>query len=124
MKKFLLVGAFLLVGGCSTHSGAVVWRSDPDVVAKGSERSRARSIRVPPGHYPPPGSCRIWYAGVPPGRQPPPTACGSIRRVPRGSFVLYNRRAWDSDYDWRGHERRHAGSVPRVVLRIMATVSG
>jgi hypothetical protein len=31
--------------------------------------------RVPPGHLPPPGECRLWYPGLPPGQQPPPGRC-------------------------------------------------
>jgi hypothetical protein len=34
---------------------------------------------VPPGHLPPPGTCRVWIAGVPPGHQPRPTSCAAAR---------------------------------------------
>lgn len=74
-----------------------------------------RALDVPPGHYPPPGHCRVWYAGRPPGQQPPPTPCGRVAVVP-GSFILYDRRAWDADYDWARHARRQPGSVPRVII--------
>jgi hypothetical protein len=30
---------------------------------------------IPPGHYPPPGECRVWIPGRPPGHQPPPVKC-------------------------------------------------
>jgi hypothetical protein len=30
-------------------------------------------FRIPPGHLPPPGECRVWYRGVSPGHQPPPS---------------------------------------------------
>jgi hypothetical protein len=81
-----------------------------------------RSIRVPPGHYPPPGACRVWYPDRPPGHQPPPVRCDRLYgRSPYGAFILYNRRAWDSDYDWVRHERRYRNSVPRVILRIVGS---
>ena len=49
-----------------------------------------RSLKVPPGHYPPPGQCRLWYPGRPPGQQPKAGNCVSITRVaPAGSMVLY-----------------------------------
>ena len=42
-------------------------------------------LHIPPGHYPPPGECRIWYPDRPPGHQPPPGNCG---RVPPGAWVI------------------------------------
>lgn len=46
-------------------------------------------LEIPPGHYPPPGECRIWYPGRPPGQQPPPGTCGRLRgRVPRGAWLI------------------------------------
>lgn len=49
-----------------------------------------RSIRIPPGHLPPPGACRIWYPGLPPGHQPPPTDCGyAYQYAPANAFVVY-----------------------------------
>ncbi len=47
------------------------------------------TFRVPPGHYPPPGACRIWDPAVPPGLQPPPGACDELeRQVPPGSYLI------------------------------------
>lgn len=52
---------------------------------------------IPPGHYPPPGECRIWYADRPPGHQPPPRPCDRLEgRVPFGSFLLFGDEAWDT----------------------------
>lgn len=125
MRQVILIGMALITGGCGARvmGGAPA----PDVVvvdrSEHAPGRTARSIHVPPGHYPPPGQCRIWRLGVPPGRQSPPANCESlVRRVPRGAFLLYNGKAWDTEYDWRAQERRHAGSVPRVVLRIMASL--
>ena len=48
-----------------------------------------RLAGVPPGHFPPPGHCRIWYPGKPPGHQPPPFKCGLERlNVPLGAWLL------------------------------------
>lgn len=76
---------------------------------------------VPRGHYPPPGSCRIWYPNRPPGHQPPPTSCGNLRgvRLEPGAFILHGDRAYDADYDWREEERRRPGSVGRDILDIL-----
>ncbi len=67
------------------------------------DRSRSYS-RVPPGHLPPPGLCRIWIDGVPPGRQPRPTDCASARRHrPANARVIYGgaRDRRDDRYDDR-----------------------
>lgn len=126
----LLVGVVLVVGACSTRSLGYPGSPSGDVVVVGEESGRegrgaARSPgRVPPGHYPPPGECRIWYVGRPPGQQPPPARCESlVGRVPRGAFLLYNGRAWDTEHDWRRDEARSRGSVPAVVLRIMSSLT-
>lgn len=125
-QTVLLLGAVLVLCGCSTRSGRgipipvegrdVVYDDD-----RGGNRERARSPgEVPPGHYPPPGECRIWYVNRPPGQQPPPARCDRlVGRVPLGAFVLYNDKAWDTRYDWRREESRRPGSVPDTVLRIM-----
>lgn len=49
-----------------------------------------RSVHIPPGHYPPPGQCRIWRPGVPPGLQGRPGDCHDLeRRVPPGAYLVY-----------------------------------
>ena len=47
--------------------------------------------RVPPGHLPAPGECRVWVDGVPPGRQAAPTDCATARRdaARSGGRVIY-----------------------------------
>lgn|SRR5690554_3805811 len=53
-------------------------------------RTDGRYFRIPPGHYPPPGACRIWHPDRPPGQQPPPGACHDLeRRVPPGAYLVY-----------------------------------
>jgi hypothetical protein len=123
-----LACAALILGGCSTRTASSVPRPggpNPDIVVVGEDRrSSPRSLaRVPPGHYPPPGQCRIWYAGRPPGRQPPPARCETlVGRVPYGAFLLHNGKAWDTEYEWRREETRRPGSVPAVVLQIMGSL--
>jgi len=46
-------------------------------------------LQIPPGHYPPPGACRIWYPGRPAGHQPPAGPCARLdRRVPPGAWLI------------------------------------
>lgn len=61
--------------------------------------------RVPPGHLPPPGECRVWIDGRPPGQQPPPTSCGRAEaRADRyGGRVIYGGDRRRGEY--RGYER-------------------
>lgn len=116
---------------CFLLAGCLATRGFPGpgggVIVVGDERGRGhrgpRALKIPPGHYPPPGECRLWFPGRPPGQQPPPVRCSRLyRRVPLGAFILYRDRAWDSRYDWRAYERRHPNAVPRVILRLMRTV--
>ena len=45
-------------------------------------------LNIPPGHYPPPGECRLWYPDRPAGHQPTPFKCGDP--VPRGAWLIQN----------------------------------
>lgn len=135
MRRSLLGLAVLGVVGCASRGyPVVIGEPRPEVVVVGDdgdygdydyERGKRggkkgyRKLHVPKGHYPPPGACRVWYAGRPPGHQPRPTSCGRLYgRAPLGAFILYNGNAWDTEYDWYGHERRYRGSVPRVIISI------
>lgn len=42
-------------------------------------RGRGHRLRIPRGHMPAAGQCRVWYPGVPPGHQPPAVPCGALR---------------------------------------------
>ena len=77
-----------------------------------------RRVHVPPGHYPRAGYCRVWHPGRPPGHQPKPFPCRQRVAIPAGAFILYDGAAWDGDYDWRGHSKRHPGSVPPVIVEM------
>lgn len=132
-SRIWIVGAVLALGACSSRTiDGLPYPGgpNPDVVVVEENRERdgrenPRALRgVPKGHYPPPGECRIWYPGRPPGHQPPPARCGSlVGRVPVGAFLLYNDKAYDTEYDWRRQESRRPGTVPGVVLRIMSSLS-
>lgn len=77
-----------------------------------------RPIRVPPGHLPPPGYCRLWYPGRPPGHQPAPQPCGRLFRshAAPGAVILgapayhevYGRGDWYDDRDDRYYGEKRA----------------
>ena len=50
------------------------------VYGESSTSRDARDSRVPKGHLPPRGMCRVWIDGVPPGHQPAPTSCAEAER--------------------------------------------
>ena len=74
IQGIALVGAALALAGCVAYQGHVP----------------GGAVRIPPGHMPPPGACRIWYPDLPPGQQPPPGACHELRhRVPPGAYLIW-----------------------------------
>jgi hypothetical protein len=126
--RVLLIGTVVFTAACSTRNVIGLPAPRPDVVTTGDNVRAAggpgRSPgKVPPGHFPKAGECRIWYANRPPGHQPPAARCSSlVGRVPAGAFLLYNSKAWDTEVDWRRQERSRPGSVPDPVLRIMTSL--
>ena len=86
-----------------------------------SQSAAPRMVKIPPGHYPAPGQCRLWYPGRPPGRQPEAVRCSELRNANgSGAFILYNSKAWDADYDWRIRDRTSPGTVPSVIVQLTA----
>jgi hypothetical protein len=79
---FRLIGAVLLLVGMALPASAQSRDRGPD--------------KVPAGHRPPPGMCRIWIDGVPPGQQPEPTDCATaVRERPAGARVIFGDRRGD-----------------------------
>jgi|SRR5688572_3430918 len=46
---------------------------------RGGSRDARSTRKIPPGHLPPRGLCRVWIDGVPPGQQPPVESCTQAR---------------------------------------------
>lgn len=76
----LLCVPLLLLGlaGCAAHAEVYSLGHPPPA-----------HVKVPPGHMPPPGQCRIWFPDRPPGHQPPPGSCHELRyHVPPGGYLI------------------------------------
>lgn len=86
LLKFAGLVAAGLAAGCAVVPPGVVVHPQPPVVVAPPPR---HAVQIPPGHYPPPGSCRIWIPGVPPGQQSPPGPCAVLQhRVPPGGVLI------------------------------------
>jgi hypothetical protein len=81
----LAVVSLALAGCVVVESREPVYVPDPPVVVG----PPGPPPKIPPGHMPPRGACRIWYPDRPPGHQPPPGRCEDLRpRVPPGAYLI------------------------------------
>jgi len=84
-RQLMALSAFVVLAGCA---GGSVVLGDPEPPRE-PPRGQRLNVKIPPGHMPPPGKCRIWYPGRPPGQQPPPGECSELRhRVPRNAVLV------------------------------------
>ena len=89
------------------------WDDDRRRQAQGADGRREdyfrdgySNVRVPNGHLPRPGECRIWFPDRPTGQQPPPGLCSRLEsQVPAGAWLIQrpnsNQRYTVSAYDAR-----------------------
>lgn len=85
LRIFVSVLALLSVSACSGQLTVVKNRPTPAHSVQGP----VASLKIPPGHYPPPGHCRVWIPGRPPGHQSASVPCPSVHDVPLGAWVLH-----------------------------------
>ncbi len=98
---FVLTGLFFLftISGCArqgtvileNEEGRVIIESDGEKnYSKGEESYYSNDApKIPRGHMPPAGKCRIWFPNRPPGHQPPPGDCKELKyKVPRGAWLI------------------------------------
>lgn len=75
------------------------------------------TFKIPPGHLPEIGECRVWIERLPPGQQPRPKSrsCEGIASVaPAGSWILYRPSDDRSVIHVRLIDERRAGVVIRI----------
>jgi hypothetical protein len=89
----------LVISGCARRGTVILENEEGRVIieSKGEESYSegkepyypSEVLKIPKGHMPPPGKCRIWYPDRPPGHQPPPGDCEDLRyHVPRGAWLI------------------------------------
>lgn len=80
-------------------------------------------LRIPAGHLPPPGSCRIWYPDRPPGQQPPPGDCSDLaQRVPPGAWLLSRPEHERENVHVTAYDRQQPGI--QIGIRIFNAATG
>lgn len=82
--------------------------------AQGRGRN-GKNHKIPPGHMPRDGQCRVWYDDLPPGRQPSPTNCDQAERIAsrdRNARVIYgqDRHSRNSDERYRDRSNEYPGT--------------
>jgi hypothetical protein len=102
LRRSLLIGiiaAFSFgLSGCMV-SGGILIEPEPVIIGnppgkkvyhhKSKKHNKRHYIKIPPGHMPPRGMCRVWFKDRPPGHQPPPVSCHRIGpRIPYGAVLV------------------------------------
>jgi hypothetical protein len=96
---FMCVILLVTITGCAKRGSVVIEDDRGRVIieSKGDESYPNEeqtyypnsAAKIPKGHMPPPGKCRIWYPDLPPGHQPPPGNCDELKYdVPRDAWLI------------------------------------
>ena len=89
LHRVTLTGVALLLAGCAVPAESHPDRGRRPAHHHHHHHHHRKEVRIPPGHLPPPGACRVWFRDRPPGHQPPPGPCHKLRhRVPRGAVLV------------------------------------
>jgi len=116
----ILSAVFLIGCTCATAKYGHPHRG---VRHRAASRVKRRPLRIPPGHLPSPGSCRIWFPGLPPGQQPPPGSCRKLARsIPRGAWLIYRPMDEPGHVDVTVYDEHRAGVI--VEVRIFEAETG
>ena len=97
---------------------------DKDNKDKGGPPPHAHGLlKIPKGHLPKPGMCRIWVPGTPPGHQRKAGGCATLAaQVPEGAWLVYRHADNPDRVDITVYDERQAGLI--VEVRIFDVVTG
>ena len=123
--KFWTV-CMLTIGLAATSACSVRMASDSaDATPKKTvgTKSTAATFKIPPGHLPAPGMCKIWLPGTPPGHQPKYSgSCDALaREVPPGAWLVYRPTKDKKHIRVTVYDDTDPGLVIRVRLFEIAT---
>lgn len=116
MHRTLFAVGLLVVSACTKTTRTVILEPNPQV-RDDRGPSTAATLRIPPGHLPKAGECRIWIPGTPPGHQPKPKSrsCAAIGTVaPAGSWIIYRPTDHKKLVHVREVDARRAGVLIRT----------
>ena len=131
-RKMLLVATASLVLfalGCSSMTIRYKDKGDGPVVEegkkdKGGPPAHAHGLlKIPRGHLPKPGMCRIWVPGTPPGHQRKAGNCSTLAsQVPAGAWLVYRHADNPDRVDITVYDEKRAGLI--IEVRIFDMVTG
>lgn len=89
MRRSPIVAALAMLALTSCSGHVLVTEGEPQPALPHPVLGPLASLGIPPGHYPPPGQCRVWIPRQPPGHQPAALPCHALGEIPLGAWVLY-----------------------------------
>jgi hypothetical protein len=115
MRSAMILGSAVAVLAATACSSITTTQKSEPAPAAHRRPSSAATLKIPPGHLPAPGQCRVWIPGEPPGHQPRPRSCARIERTaPAGSWIVYTPSDDKKVVHVRVVDERRPGVVVRV----------
>lgn len=90
--QLIVVLTFLLNAGCGAVGVVITGGGGyPQPAPRQPERYESyHSLKIPKGHLPSPGACKIWYPGKPAGHQPSSGPCDTVmEEAPLNTWILH-----------------------------------
>lgn len=90
VRSSIMFVGLLVAGACMPNARSFPPAGSGERLVVSNGDVERRVLKVPPGHFPKPGECRLWFPDRPPGQQPAPGSCVGLGRIaPAGTWILY-----------------------------------